>query len=212
MSSAGIKVTVEFTEPDICPIATVSEDAETTIDSVATSACSADCANCVTEFSTDADYDPDGDVSVIFSHGSTRRFRFSHEPGVSCPCECLGEFGCAIARYAAREGTLTIVFYATDYEELKDIVSELRERFPGVDIKRFVRAPSDDSDRDDIVVDRSKLTSRQLEILETALEMGYFERPRRANATEIASTLDINPSTFQEHLAAAESKMFEEIL
>lgn len=42
--------------------------------------------------------------------------------------------------------------------------------------------------------------------------MGYFERPRRANATEVADVLDINPSTFSEHLAAAESKLIEDVL
>jgi predicted DNA binding protein len=49
-------------------------------------------------------------------------------------------------------------------------------------------------------------------VLETAHEMGYFERPRRANGTEVAAALDIDPSTFSEHLAAAQRKLLRDVL
>lgn len=105
-----------------------------------------------------------------------------------------------------------MVFHAADYDQLQAAIGELRERFPEVDIKRFVRSPTDDQPRDTVSVNRSKLTARQLEVVETAYERGYFERPRRANATEIAADLGINPSTFREHLTAAESKILGDVL
>ena len=46
----------------------------------------------------------------------------------------------------------------------------------------------------------------------TAYRMGYFERPRDANARAVAEALDISPSTFAEHLAAARRKLLEETL
>ncbi len=61
-------------------------------------------------------------------------------------------------------------------------------------------------------MDRGRLTARQREVLETAFEMGYFERPRRANATEVAAELGIGPSTFREHVSAAETKLLEDVL
>ena len=49
-------------------------------------------------------------------------------------------------------------------------------------------------------------TDRQVEVLTVAHEMGYFDSPRQSNATEVAESLGIGPSTLAEHLAA-ESKL-----
>ncbi|ESP89953.1 helix-turn-helix domain-containing protein [Candidatus Halobonum tyrrellensis] len=210
--ASGIRATVEFDDADVCPLAGLSAAAGTTIDSVTANVCPTDDAESVTEFSLDADHDPAIDVTPVFSGGPTRRYRLVHDEGVTCPCECLGSSGCPVARYTAREGSLTLVFHAADYDELREVVADLRERFPGMDIKRFVRSPGADGSRDGVFVDRGKLTPRQLEVLETAYEMGYFERPRRANATEVAAALDISASTFGEHLAAAETKLLGDVL
>lgn len=216
---SGIRATVAFTAPDVCPIAEVSAAAGATVDSVATSVRPPGTPGSTTEFALDAsaDFDPDADVDAaltrVFSHGSTDRYRLAHGDA-DCPCTCLGRLGCPVVRYVAREGRLRIVFHAADYEELRFVVGELRDRFPAVDIERFVRSPVGDGSRDGVrvLVDRGKLTARQLEVLETAHGMGYFERPRRSNATEIAAELGINPSTFREHLAAAEAKILDDVL
>lgn len=207
----GIRVTVEFTTADICPIVELSETVETTIDSVNSNICSPDCAKSVVEFSLNTTSDLDADTAPIFSHGTTDRYRLTLDNS-RCPCEYLGQFGCPVARYVAQDGTLTLVFHAADYDQLKEVIAELRDRFPNVNIKRFVRSPAGEQSHDNVFVDRSKLTSRQLEVLKTAYEMGYFERPRRTNATGIAAELDINPSTFREHLAAAETKILRDLL
>ncbi|MEF8786583.1 MAG: helix-turn-helix domain-containing protein [Haloarculaceae archaeon] len=208
----GIQATVEFHTSDICPIVELSVAAEETIDSVSTSVCPSSRAESVTEFSVDSDREFTTDLRLVFSHGSTDWYRLSHGEGVDCPCECLGQFGCPVTRYVAREGTLTLGFHAADYDQLQEVVATLREQFPGVDIKRFVRAKAGEGSSDNTFVDRSKLTARQLEVLTTAYNHGYFDCPRRANATEIAAELDITPSTFREHLAAAESKILEDII
>ncbi|WP_424018849.1 helix-turn-helix domain-containing protein [Halorientalis pallida] len=210
--SSGIRATVEFSTPDICPVVEHATEAGATVDSVATSVRPTADVQCATEFSIDAEYDPEGDLTPVFSHGSTERYRIVHDDGITCPCECLGQFGCPVTRYVARDGRLTVVFHAADYDQLQTVVGELRERFPDVDIKRFVRAPAGETAEDSVLIDRSKLTDRQLEVLETAHEMGYFENPRRANATEVAEALDINPSTLREHLSAAETKLLGDLL
>jgi predicted DNA binding protein len=210
--SPGIRATVAFTTPDICPIVELSETAETTIDSVSANICPSDRLESTVEFSMATDDDRDSDLTPVFSHGSTDRYRLTLDDETTCPCRCLARFGCPAARYTAEDGTLTLVFHATDYDQLREIVAELREQFPDIDIRRFVRAPVEDQSRDPVFLDRSKLTHRQLEILKTAYEKGYFDRPRESNATEIAAELDINPSTFREHLTAAESKLLEDFL
>jgi DNA-binding CsgD family transcriptional regulator len=56
------------------------------------------------------------------------------------------------------------------------------------------------------------LTPRQKEVLQAALEAGYFDSPRRKNAREIAAKLGIKHPTFLEHLRKAERKLLEQIL
>ncbi|MFP9060717.1 helix-turn-helix domain-containing protein [Natrialbaceae archaeon A-chndr2] len=52
------------------------------------------------------------------------------------------------------------------------------------------------------------LTDRQRQVLELAVEAGYFERPRHNNTGELADTLDISRATFTQHLRAAQRKLF----
>jgi predicted DNA binding protein len=49
------------------------------------------------------------------------------------------------------------------------------------------------------------LTERQREILDTALELGYYEAPREATHEDIAQVVDISPSTIGEHLQKIEA-------
>jgi DNA-binding CsgD family transcriptional regulator len=58
----------------------------------------------------------------------------------------------------------------------------------------------------------AELTDRQREVLATAHEGGFFERPKAANSDELAATLDITRSTFLQHLRAAERKVFDALL
>jgi predicted DNA binding protein len=53
----------------------------------------------------------------------------------------------------------------------------------------------------------SPLTDRQLEVFETAVEEGYYDVPRRATHEDIANNLDCAPSTVDEHLRKAESRV-----
>lgn len=53
----------------------------------------------------------------------------------------------------------------------------------------------------------SLLTDRQLEVFETAVEQGYYDIPRRATHRDIADVLGCAPSTVDEHLRKAESRV-----
>jgi predicted DNA binding protein len=52
-----------------------------------------------------------------------------------------------------------------------------------------------------------QLTARQEEVVSVALELGYFEWPRRIKSEELAAELDISRATLLEHLRKAESKL-----
>ncbi|MWV63396.1 response regulator [Halorubrum sp. JWXQ-INN 858] len=58
----------------------------------------------------------------------------------------------------------------------------------------------------------ASLTDRQRQVLEVALEAGYFERPRTTNTGELAASLDVSRATVTQHLRAAERKVFTRLL
>jgi DNA-binding CsgD family transcriptional regulator len=208
----GIRATVEFSEGDICPIARLSGAAETSIDGVSVNVCPPVCGRSISEFSIASDIDVCPEFERVFAHGGTSRLRLVHDGDESCPCEQLGVHGCPVDRYHARNGTLTVAFYVPSYDRLRAVIADLRERFDGVDLKRLIRSPVDDRSPDGVFVDRGRLTDRQLEVLKTAYGMGYFERPRRANAMDVAERLGVDPSTFSEHLSAAQRKLLGDVL
>jgi predicted DNA binding protein len=102
-------------------------------------------------------------------------------------------------------------FVARDLESVREIVTVLKEQYD-VSLECLTRSATADGESDRVFVDRSVLTERQREVLETALEMGYFDHPKNANATEVAAALDISRSTFAEHVSAAQSKLLQSIL
>lgn len=53
------------------------------------------------------------------------------------------------------------------------------------------------------------LTERQMSALKAAVEMGYFETPRRSSIKDVAKRLKVSPSTAVEHLRKAEKKVLE---
>jgi predicted DNA binding protein len=51
------------------------------------------------------------------------------------------------------------------------------------------------------------LTDRQLAVLRHAFDVGYFERPRETNATDLADHFDIARATMTQHLRTAQRKL-----
>ncbi|MFB6220470.1 MAG: helix-turn-helix domain-containing protein [Halolamina sp.] len=205
---SGIRATVSFGSPAGCPVARFSAATGASIDGVSTSVAPA--GDVVTEFLADASGTvEDVNAEPVFSYGTATVYRVAH--GGACPCACLGEFGCPVHRCAAEDGELTVVFHAEGFDQLQDVMAELRERYT-VDVQRLLQPPLSGNPEERLFVNRGKLTDRQLEVLRTAYERGYFDQPRDANATELAEELGISRSTFTEHLVAAQRKLFEDVL
>jgi predicted DNA binding protein len=58
----------------------------------------------------------------------------------------------------------------------------------------------------------TRLTDRQLEVIETAYEAGYFEWPRGSSGQDVAEMLDITQPTFNRHMRRAERVTFSLLL
>jgi len=57
-----------------------------------------------------------------------------------------------------------------------------------------------------------KVTDRQLEVIRTAYELGYYEVPRRATMKDIAAEIGVEPATVSEHVQRAERNIIRKEL
>jgi len=210
--SSGIRATVAFSDPGTCSIAAAAAEAGSIVTHVSSSVVLPDSDGSVTEFLVDGDVAALDGVEPVFQYGDVTLYRTRHEGAESCPCECLGRHDCPVHRYEASDGGLTLVFHSPDFGTLQDAIADLQERYPPTDVKQLLRPPLDGSPEQQVFVDRSTLTERQYDALRRAYEMGYFERPKGANATEVAEQLGIAQSTFTEHLMAAQRKLLADVL
>jgi HTH DNA binding domain len=125
------------------------------------------------------------------------------------PGEPAGSLMMLFQRYALMVDT-PIVFTAhgglqTTLIGSHDLLGQAIEEMPesvGVSIRQVGQYSSDSQYL------RSQLTTRQLEVIEAAIEMGYYEVPRRTNHEEISTRLGCAASTVNEHLRKAEARVF----
>ncbi|ELZ43821.1 DNA binding protein [Halorubrum californiense DSM 19288] len=145
--------------------------------------------------------------------GDERVYRYDRPRNGRCACRIVEELDCPIADARAEDGVLVLTLHLPDLDRLRDVVSALDGTAELVEVRYLVQgAARGDGASDRTLVDRGRLTDRQSEVLRTAYRMGYFERPRDANARDVAEALDISPSTFAEHLATAQRKLLDETL
>lgn len=102
--------------------------------------------------------------------------------------------------------------YLADGDDLQEIVEAIEAAGNDVEIARTV--PLDDIGAGEhLEFSRvlHDLTSRQREVLATAIRLGYYQPRKDTNIEEIGDTVGIAPTTAWEHLARAERKVMEEI-
>jgi predicted DNA binding protein len=208
---SGIRATVSFSNPGDCVIARAAFESESTVTQVSTSV-TLPGSESVTEFLVPGSVDDLDGIEPVFPYGNAKLYRTHHRGEESCPCECLGGHGCPVHRYEAADGDLTLVFHAADFETLQAAMEDLQDAYAPVDVQQLLQPPLEGAPEQRVFVNRGKLTDRQEEVLEHAFDRGYFERPKRANATELAEQLDISQSTFTEHLMSAQRKLLEDVL
>ena len=151
-------------------------------------------------------------VDAVFSYGEEGVYEFERT-WKDCVCEAVQGLGHLVSDVRADESGLTVSLHLADENDLSAVLSTLRDEYRDVSIRSVVRSTPESAEVAEIVpVDRGRLTDRQVEVLETAYTMGYFQYPRESNATEVAESLGIQPSTFTEHLAAAQTKLLNDVL
>lgn len=202
----GLRAELAIDDPDACPVAGASKRTDEPVREVRWSATS---DGTVEQFALAGDLE-NGAFDEVFAYGDRTVYEFDRES--PCFCETIERRLGPVADVIARDGTLHVTVHAADVGGLRELIEDLSERFGDVRLEYLVQTGTDGTGGEVIPVDLDRLTDRQREVLLTAHELGYFEYPRESNATAVAAELGIEPSTFSEHLAVAQGKLFGELL
>ncbi len=103
---------------------------------------------------------------------------------------------CLFQSKAKPDGTVEWTIAFTGREALTELLDRLKDEKVDVKILRLTS-----------VADVDSLTSRQRNIVEIALEEGYFDYPRRITLRKLANKVGVSASTVSEVLRRAEKKI-----
>lgn len=208
----GLRVELTVGDPAGCPVVETARTNETTARDVNFTSSSSSTVEQFRVGKSASESELPAGVEPVFSYGDEGVYEFDRTWD-DCICEQVQALGYPVSDVRADEYGITVSLHLTDRADLIDVVSTLQDVYEEVSIRSIVRANADPDDEVELVpVDWSRLTDRQTEVLETAHAMGHFQYPREANATEVAEALGICPSTFAEHLAAAQAKLLGDLL
>jgi predicted DNA binding protein len=119
------------------------------------------------------------------------------------PEDRLAAHGVQVNQTAVEDGVATLSLHVPVTERVSRVRDVLEPEYETVQVSKIWRGQdgtSPTSERELV----AGLTDRQREVLRHALDVGYFERPRVTNATELAEHFDIARATLAQHLRAGE--------
>ncbi|WP_226008077.1 helix-turn-helix domain-containing protein [Natrinema salinisoli] len=115
-------------------------------------------------------------------------------------------------RIVLQNDVFEIVATTRDWDQFRSMADEVQETLGEFELLSVTQneepgEPLDSGRLTEVLV--SKLTSDQLEVLETAYNHGYFDVPRETSETDLADELGITQSTINERLRTAERTLLE---
>ena len=127
-----------------------------------------------------------------------------------CICPVFSEHDCVASIEGVENGEFIVSLSVPDREELVSIVESLRERGATPRLSRITASSTEDGSRR-LELEADAITDKQREAIETAVEAGYYETPRRADLGDLADELDVSRSAVSQRLTAVESKLISEL-
>jgi len=146
----------------------------------------------------------DAETLVADEEGSIIQLRLDDSPLV----DVLSEFGTRLTSMSADGTALEVGFRVGTERAARLTLDELRDTYDHVELMAYHESDEPVRTargfREEL---RGRLTDRQLTALQKAHVSGYFEWPRRAEGEQLADSMGIVPSTYHQHLQAAERKL-----
>lgn len=124
----------------------------------------------------------------------------------ACPCAIFADHDCISELDHVRDGQVLFSLVVPDRETLRAIIDDLQDISPSVSLERIRTGVADGYGQGEGVA----LTEKQREALKTAIEAGYYDRPRGATLDDLAAKLDVTPSAVSQRLNGIERKLVSE--
>ncbi|MEF8825598.1 MAG: bacterio-opsin activator domain-containing protein, partial [Halapricum sp.] len=148
------------------------------------------------------------DVTVLASNGES-----TIEVAVDSPdfVEALSEYGGQINTIDVDANAVELRFRVATEQNGRAIIDELEDNYGNVELVAYHESEQPGQTRQGFrAAVEEELTGRQLTALQKAYLSGFFEWPRRSDGDQLAASMDVVPSTFYQHLRAAEKKLLTE--
>jgi len=133
---------------------------------------------------------------------------------VSGPCvtTTLADTGAIARSISAKSGIGHIVAEVPGHINVRQVVERFRDSHPRSEV--LACRESDEpipirTERGVHATLANQLTDKQLEVLRTAYQNGYFSWPRQNTAEECANSLGITQPTFSQHIRIAQKKILD---
>lgn len=91
-----------------------------------------------------------------------------------------------------------------------NMIQEAYEQFPA-EIERYITIEQVTESMPALGGGRSLLTERQREVLDAAIDLGYYSIPRRVTSRDVAEAVECAPSTASEHLRKIEARILSSL-
>lgn len=143
--------------------------------------------------------------------GSVFEFAVDSPPVVSA----LAERGAETDAITAGPTGVRVTLELPASADPRTVLEHLAEQYPSTELVARREHERPEQTKQDLVADIEKsLTARQELAMRKAYLGGFFDWPRDVSGEELAESMDISPSTYHQHLRAAERKvlatLFEE--
>lgn len=127
--------------------------------------------------------------------------------------ECIQSYGCSVLFPALfSDGREFYRVLAPTRERLKQLLERLGD-FGGANLEALTDVgPEALQVQVDLGEVAGQLTKRQLAVLSTAVEAGYYDSPRRTSTERLAASFRLSRTTFEEHLRKAEAKVLRSVM
>jgi len=127
--------------------------------------------------------------------------------------ECIMSYGCSILFPALfSDGRELYRLIAPTRERLKQLLERLQE-FGGANLEALAEVgPEALQVQVDLGEVAGQLTKKQLAVLSTAVDAGYYDSPRRTSSERLAGSFSLSRTTFEEHLRKAEAKVLRSVM
>ncbi|WP_229121557.1 bacterio-opsin activator domain-containing protein [Halapricum desulfuricans] len=120
----------------------------------------------------------------------------------------LSEYGAQLATVEFDPNAVELRFSVATEQNGRAIVDELEDSYGAVELVAYHESDQPTQTRQGFrAAVEDELTDRQLTALQKAYVSGFFEWPRRSDGDQLAASMDVVPSTFYQHLRAAEKKL-----